>query len=143
MDDDVLDGPGNATLSVAAILAESAHRYPAKTTGSSEGQSGPQSRATYRELWDDARRVAGVLRSRGVQRGDRVAMLVPNVPDFPRIYYAILAIGAVAVPIHLLFKKDEIAHVLQDSGAKMVVIGATSLGEALPAAMEVGVDAVS
>src|SRR3978361_1975669 len=143
MNDDVLDGPGNATISVAAILAESAHRYPGKTAVIWAGQTGPQSRATYRELWEDARRIAGVLRARGVQRGDRVAMLVPNVPDFPRVYYAILAIGAVAVPIHLLFKRDEIAHVLRDSGAKVAVIGATSLGEALPAAMEVGVDAVS
>ena len=84
-----------------------------------------------------------MLKARGVGRGDRVAMLVPNVPDFPKVYFAILAIGAVAVPIHLLFKREEIALVLKDSGAKLVVIGATSLGEALPAAMETGVDAVS
>src|SRR4051794_31517883 len=119
MNDDVLDGPGNATLSVATILAESAHRYPDKTAVIWAGQSGPHATATYRELWEDAKRIAGVLRQRGVGRGDRVAMLVPNVPDFPRIYYAILAVGAVAVPIHLLFKREEIAHVLRDSGAKL------------------------
>ncbi|MGT2427467.1 long-chain-fatty-acid--CoA ligase [Amnibacterium kyonggiense] len=143
MNDDVLDGPGNATISVATILAESAHRYPDKTAVIWAGQTGPQSRATYGELWRDAKAIAGALKARGVGRGDRVAMLVPNVPDFPRVYYAVLAIGAVAVPIHLLFKRDEIAHVLRDSAAKLVVIGAPSLGEALPAAMEVGVDAVS
>ena len=143
MNDDVLTGPGNATLSVATILAESAHRYRDKTAVIWAGQSGPQAQATYGELWRDAKAVAGALKARGVGRGDRVAMLVPNVPDFPRIYYAILAIGAVAVPIHLLFKRDEIAHVLRDSGAKLVVIGAPSLGEALPAAMEAGIDAVS
>jgi long-chain acyl-CoA synthetase len=143
MNDDVLTGPGHATLSVATILAESAHRYPDKTAVIWAGQTGPQAQATYGELWRDAKLIGGVLKARGVQRGDRVAMLVPNVPDFPRVYYAILAIGAVAVPIHLLFKRDEIAHVLRDSGAKLVVIGATSLGEALPAAMEVGIDAVS
>ncbi len=143
MDDDVLQGPGYATVSVAAILAESAHRYPDKTAVIWAGQTGPQASATYSELWRDAKAIAGALRARGVQRGDRVAMLVPNVPDFPRVYFAVLAIGAVAVPIHLLFKRDEIAHVLRDSGAKLVVIGAPSLGEALPAAMEVGVDAVS
>ncbi|WP_375406240.1 long-chain fatty acid--CoA ligase [uncultured Amnibacterium sp.] len=143
MDDDVLTGPGHATISVAAILAESAHRYPDKTAVIWTGQTGPQAQATYSELWRDAKLIAGVLRSRGIGRGDRVAMLVPNVPDFPRVYYAILAIGAVAVPIHLLFKREEIALVLRDSGAKLVVIGATSLGEALPAALENGVDAVS
>jgi len=143
MNDDVLDGPGNATISVATILAESAHRYPDKTAVIWAGQTGPQARATYAELWRDAKAIAGALRARGVGRGDRVAILVPNVPDFPRVYFAVLAIGAVAVPIHLLFKRDEIAHVLRDSGAKLIVIGAPSLGEALPAAMEVGVDAVS
>ncbi|WP_375389210.1 AMP-binding protein, partial [uncultured Amnibacterium sp.] len=102
MNDDVLNGPGNATLSVAAILAESAHRYPDKTAVIWAGQTGPQARATYSELWRDAKAIGGALRARGIGRGDRVAMLVPNVPDFPRIYYAILAIGAVAVPIHLL-----------------------------------------
>ena len=143
MNDDVLDGPGFATVSVATILAESAHRRPDKTAVIWAGQTGPQARATYSELWRDAKAVAAVLRARGVGRGDRVAMLVPNVPDFPRIYYAILALGAVVVPIHLLFKRDEIAHVLKDSGAVMVVIGAPSLAEALPAAMAAGVDAVS
>jgi long-chain acyl-CoA synthetase len=143
MNDDVLDGPGNATLSVATILAESAHRFPDKTAVIWAGQSGPHASATYGELWEDAKRVGAVLRSRGIGRGDRVAILVPNVPDFPKVYYGILAIGAVAVPIHLLFKREEIALVLRDSGAKLVVIGATSLGEALPAAMETGVDAVS
>ena len=87
--------------------------------------------------------MSGVLRDRGVGRGDRVAMMIPNVPDFARVYYGILALGAVAVPIHLLFKSAEIVHVLQDSGAKLVVVGASSLGEALPAASASGVGAVS
>jgi long-chain acyl-CoA synthetase len=141
--DDVLTGPGHATLSVAALLAESAKRYPDKPAVIWAGQTGPAASATYGELWRDARRIAGALRELGVGRGDRVAMLVPNVPDFPRVYYAIEAIGAVAVPIHLLFKREEIAHVLRDSGARLVVIGATSMGEALPAATDAGVDAVS
>ncbi len=143
MNDDVLTGPGYGTLSVATILAESAHRFPDKTAVIWAGQTGPQASATYGELWRDAKAIAGVLREQGVGRGDRVAMLVPNVPDFPRVYFGILALGAVAVPIHLLFKRDEIAHVLADSGAKLVVVGATSLGEALPAAAEAGVPAVS
>lgn len=143
MTDVTLTGPGNATLSVAALLAESAHRYPDTVAVIWAGQTGPAARATYAELWRDARAIAGVLGARGVGRGDRVAMLVPNVPDFPRVYFAILALGAVAVPIHLLFKREEIAHVLRDSGAKVAVIAASSLGEALPAATEAGVDAVS
>jgi long-chain acyl-CoA synthetase len=59
------------------------------------------------------------------------------------VYYAILALGAVAVPVHLLFKHDEIEHVLRDSGAKVAVVAATSLQEALPAAAAVGIPVVS
>jgi long-chain acyl-CoA synthetase len=143
MNDEVLTGPGNATISVAALLAESAKRYPDKPAVIWAGQTGPAASATYGELWRDALRFAGAMRARGIRRGDRVAMLVPNVPDFPRVYFAIQALGAVAVPIHLLFKRDEIGHVLRDSGARLVVIGATSIGEALPAATDAGVDAVS
>ncbi len=143
MHDDVLTGPGYGTLSVATILAESAHRHPDKTAVIQAGRSGPGATATYGELWRDAKRIAGALLALGVGRGDRVAILIPNVPDFPRIYSAVLAIGAVAVPVHLLFKREEIAHVLRDSGASLVIVGAPSLAEALPAAQDVGVRAVS
>jgi long-chain acyl-CoA synthetase len=61
-------------------------------------------------------------------------MLVPNVPDFPRVYYAILALGAVVVPIHLLFKTEEIRFVLEDAEADLLVAAAPLLGEAAPAA---------
>ena len=141
--DDVLTGSGNATLSTASILAETAWRYPQKTAVIWAGQSGPDSQVTYGELWEQAKAVAGVLRDRGVGVGDRVAMMVPNVPAFPRIYYAILALGAVVVPIHLLYKREEIEHVLRDSGTTVAVIAAPSLGEALPAASGLGIDAVS
>ncbi|MFZ7087708.1 long-chain-fatty-acid--CoA ligase [Curtobacterium sp. RRHDQ10] len=143
MNDDVLTGPGLATLSVAAILAESAHRHPDKAAVIWAGNDGPDHEVSYGDLWDQARATAAVLREQGVGKGDRVAMLIPNVPAFPRVYYAILALGAVAVPVHLLFKHDEIEHVLRDSGAKLAVVAATSLQEALPAAAAVGIPVLS
>jgi len=141
--DDVLTGSGNATLSVASILADAAWRRPDKTALIWAGQTGPDARVTYGDLWAQTKAVAGVLRDRGIGEGDRVAMMVPNVPMFARVYYAVLALGAVVVPIHLLYKKEEIEHVLKDSGAKLVVIAAPSLGEALPAAAGLGLDALS
>ncbi|KQO65125.1 long-chain-fatty-acid--CoA ligase [Curtobacterium sp. Leaf261] len=143
MNDDVLTGPGLATLSVAAILAESAHRHPDKTAVIWAGNDGPEHEVSYRDLWDQARATAGVLRDMGIGKGDRVAMIIPNVPAFPRVYYAILALGAVAVPVHLLFKHDEIEHVLRDSGAKVAVVAAPMLGEALPAAAAVSIPVLS
>jgi long-chain acyl-CoA synthetase len=143
MNDDVLHGPGYATLSIASILFESAQRHPDRTAVIWAGNTGPDASVTYRDLWAETRAVAGVLRERGIGPGDRVAMMVPNVPAFPRIYYAVLALGAVVVPIHLLFKRDEIGFVLKDSGATLLVLAASSLEEALPAAAAAAVDTLS
>jgi long-chain acyl-CoA synthetase len=141
--DDVLTGPGNATLSAASILAESAWRWPQKTALIWAGGSGPDARVAYGDLWAQTKTIAGMLRDRGVRPGDRVAMMIPNVPAFARVYYAVLSLGAVVVPIHLLFKNEEIQYVLRDSGAVLAVIAAPSLGEGLPAAAAVGVEAMS
>ncbi len=78
-------------------------------------------RLTYAELEHSVRRLAGWLRGQGIGEGDRVALMLPNVPAFPVIYYAALRIGAVVVPMNPLFKRREIEFYLQDSGAKLLV----------------------
>jgi long-chain acyl-CoA synthetase len=93
--------------------------------------------------WEQARRYAAVLRERGIKPGDRVAILIPNVPQFAFAYYGILALGACVVPIHSLLKSEEIAYALKDSDAKMLIAAAPLIGEGLPAALEVGVDILS
>jgi len=105
-----------STLSLASLLAESALRHPDRTAVVFSGQQ-----ISYQRLWEDSRRYAAVLRDRGIGAGDRVALLVPNVPDFPRFYYGTLALGAVVVPVHSLLTPDEIVYVLEDSGAKLLV----------------------
>ncbi|BDZ49519.1 hypothetical protein GCM10025867_17600 [Frondihabitans sucicola] len=67
-----------ATASVASILKESADRFPDEIAVT----VGPVS-TTYSELWRQTREYAGALRAKGVTEGSRVAMLVPNVADFP------------------------------------------------------------
>jgi long-chain acyl-CoA synthetase len=66
-------------------------------------------------------RAAGVLRSRGVEPGDRVGMQLPNVPYFPIVYFGALRIGAVVVPMNPLLKDREVAYHLSDSGSKLLV----------------------
>ncbi|GAA4671803.1 long-chain-fatty-acid--CoA ligase [Frondihabitans cladoniiphilus] len=127
-----------ATASVAAILKESADRFPDEIAV----VVGPQS-TSYRQLWDETRAYAGALRLKGVTPGSKVAMLIPNVADFPRVYYAILALGAVAVPIHALLKQHEIEYVLQDSGSTMLVCAAPLLAEGAAGAGLAGVDVVT
>jgi long-chain acyl-CoA synthetase len=129
---------GHATASVAAILAESAARHPDDVAV----VVGPTS-TTYAELWQQTLAYAGALRARGVGPGDRVAMLVPNVADFPRVYYATLALGAVAVPVHALLKRHEIEYVLRDSGSRLLVCAAPLLAEGGAGARLAGVDVVT
>lgn len=113
------------SLSAAAILAESAARrpeHPAVLYGAE--------RVSYRELWYSARQYAAVLRDRGIGPGDRVALLLPNTPEFPAVYFGVLALGAVVVPVNTLLKSAEIEHVLRDSGAKALVCAGSFLEEA-------------
>ena len=126
------------TLSLAAVLAEPAWRTPEKTAvivGSGEGAE----RLSYGELWAQALGQAGALRDLGVQPGDRVALMCPNVPDFPRSYYAILAAGGVVVPVHMLLTAEEISYILRDSGAKLLVAHAIRAEDAVKAAALAGV----
>jgi len=74
-------------------------------------------RISYADMASAARRVANLLRAKGVGHGDKVAMMIPNTPHFPIIYYGILQAGAVVVPVNVLYRKQEIEHCLEDSGA--------------------------
>ncbi|HTU81930.1 MAG TPA: long-chain fatty acid--CoA ligase [Candidatus Acidoferrales bacterium] len=125
-------------LALACILAEAARRHPERTALIAEGR-----RIGYRDLWEEARAYAAVLRDRGVRPGDRVAMMLPNVPDFPRVYYAVLALGAVVVPIHALLTAGEVAYLLRDSGATLMVCAGPLLPAGLRAARETGIVCLS
>ena len=100
-------------LSLATLLEDSARTYPDRIAVIQGDR-----RLTYAETDALARRVASVLHARGVQRGDRVVLACPNIPEFPVIYYGILKAGAVVVPINVLLKSDEIEYHLTDAGAK-------------------------
>lgn len=125
-------------LSLAAVLAESARRHP-DTVAVVDGPL----RVTYAELWLEARCHAAALIRLGVGPGDRVALLAPNVIDFPRVYYAVLAAGAVVVPVHLLLTPDEAAYQLRDSGVKLLVCHTSQLALGAAAAERAGVELVT
>jgi long-chain acyl-CoA synthetase len=75
---------------------------------------------SYGMLDEASARIAGLLAARGVAAGDRVGLILPNVPYFPVVLYGILRLGAVAVPMNPLLKGREVAFHLGDSGAKAV-----------------------
>jgi long-chain acyl-CoA synthetase len=97
---------------------------------------------SYDELLDGARRVTALLRSKGVGPGDRVGLVLPNVPPFPVLFYGALAAGAVVVPMNPLLKAREVKYYLEDSGASVVFAWEAMAEEAGKAATEVGIDCI-
>ena len=75
---------------------------------------------TYREIDDSSNRVANALVGLGINRGDRVAIYLPNIPEFAVVYYGILKAGAIAVSINSIFKQQEVAFILNDSGSRVL-----------------------
>jgi long-chain acyl-CoA synthetase len=97
---------------------------------------------TYSELQDAADRVTSVLSSLGIVPGDRVAIMLPNVPAFPIAFYGALGAGAVVVPMNPLLKGREVAYYLSDSGTKVLFAWHTAAGEAAKGAAEAGAQVI-
>ncbi|BBX62396.1 AMP-binding protein [Mycobacterium saskatchewanense] len=76
---------------------------------------------TYREVAEHSHRLAAGLSELGVRPGDRVGMLMANYPEFVTLKFAIARLGAVAVPFNYLYRRDELAFVLADSGCRVLV----------------------
>jgi long-chain acyl-CoA synthetase len=103
-------------LNLASLLTESAGRAPdspAIRLGEVE--------LSYGELDDRSARLASLLSEIGVEAGDRVGVMLPNVLEFPIAYYGVLRLGGIVVPMNVLLKRREIAFYLEDSGAKLLL----------------------
>ena len=99
------------------LLDDAAESHPEATATIFFGR-----RRSYRGLHRDVVRFAAGLRALGVRPGDRVAIMLPNCPQFLIAFYATLRIGAVVVPCNPLYTPREIAHQLADSGAETIVV---------------------
>ena len=94
-------------------------------------------RLTYRELAAEAQRVARALRASGVEPGDRVAYLMPNLPEMLIAHYAVPLAGAVLVAVNTRLTAEEVAYILSHSGARIMVVDAALLATAEAAAKDV------
>ncbi|MFC4946039.1 long-chain-fatty-acid--CoA ligase [Pseudonocardia sp. GCM10023141] len=98
---------------------------------------------TYSELHAQAAAAAGMLQARGIEPGDRIGIVLPNVPAFPVLFYGALLAGATVVPMNPLLKAREVEYYLKDSGMSLV-FGWDGGGDAVTAGGKaVGVDAVT
>ena len=78
-------------------------------------------RLTYAELWGYVGKLAAALREQGVAAGERVALLLPNCPQFVISYYALLKLGATVVPINPLSTETELLHIMRDGQVKAAI----------------------
>ena len=79
-------------------------------------------RIRYRELGKRVDRFANALASMGIGKGDRVALVLPNIPAYPIAHFAVLKLGGILVPTNPLYVERELQYQLSDSGAETVVI---------------------
>jgi long-chain acyl-CoA synthetase len=124
-------------LNLASIVADSAERSPdapAIRLGEVE--------LDYKDLDDGSTRIAALLRDKGLQRGDRVGVMLPNVPQFPIAYYGVLRAGGIVVPMNVLLKRREIAFYLEDSGAKLLLAWHGFAGEAADGTVDAGAEMI-
>ncbi|WP_328476718.1 long-chain fatty acid--CoA ligase [Streptomyces sp. NBC_00377] len=119
---------------LAQFLVETAQRRP----GSPALRLGEQV-ISYAELDDRSARAAALLRAEGVRPGDRVALMLPNVPEFVVLYYGILRAGGIVVPMNPLLKTRESAYHLDDSGAVLLFEWHRAPGEGAQGAAAAGV----
>ena len=111
--------PPNLTyprVPIYCLLDETAARCPAKSCANFFGK-----RLTYQRIKDLADRFAVGIRDLGVQKGDRVVMLMPNSPQFLIAYYGLLKAGAVIVPLNPLSTERELEFHFSDSGAETAI----------------------
>ena len=104
-------------------LAENLDRT-SRARGRSSALTLGDSVTSFADLDLGSRRVAGFLDERGVRPGDRVGVVVPDEPAFAVLYYGILRLGAVVVPLDPSLDEHELRHLLLDSGAGVLVASA-------------------
>jgi long-chain acyl-CoA synthetase len=118
-------------------LVASAREFPEHTALRMDDQV-----LTYAGLDDITARLAHMMTSMGIEPGDRIGLMVPNVPEFGLVFYAALRAGAVVVPINPLLKEREIAYYLGDSGARFLFAWHQIADVAAAGAKEAGAEPV-
>ena len=102
--------------SLGDFLAGAVHRNPGKVFLQIAGQE-----ITYGRFWSRVRQAAGMFESLGIQRGDRVCLFLPNVPEFHYCWFGLSLLGAISVPVNTAYKRDEAAYIFDNAGARAIV----------------------
>ena len=120
------------SFNLATILRESAESVPDKVL-----VHAGHTALTYAQVDESSGRVAASLLALGLQRGDKVAVQLPNVPEFLFAYFGILKAGLVMVPLNPLLVAPEVAYHLHNSDARLLITFETFAAEALKGATQI------
>lgn len=104
-------------LSVFGMLESSARKHPDATALAWFGR-----RLSYSRLLSEVERCSAALAALGVTKGDRVALVMPNCPQYVIAFYACVRLGAIAVGNNVLYTKREMEHQLRDCGPRAVIV---------------------
>ncbi len=115
---------GDESMNIASNLDQAAQSFPDKTVIQFEERS-----MTYKELQSKTDCLAAGLKKLGIIPGDRVAILMPNIPEFAVVYYAIQKTGAIAVSLNVMLKQDEVSYIINNSGAATLFTTQALAGE--------------
>ena len=119
-------------MTLGERLSETAREHPRRVALIYEGR-----RYAYRELDALAEGLAAGLAGLGVSMGDRVALLLPNCPEFAVAYFGVVKAGATVVPLNIFLTAPELSYIINDSGCGVIISGpefADRLGEVIKAA---------
>jgi long-chain acyl-CoA synthetase len=120
-------------MNLAANVLRSAQRFPDRPAVRLDDTV-----LSFTDLDALSARAAAMLRDSGVRPGDRVAVMLPNIPEFAIVYYGILRAGAVVVPMSPLLKEREVAYYLADSGSRLIFAWCSCAEEATAGSAQAG-----
>jgi len=98
------------------FLKDAAQRFPRRVAVDFMGTT-----TSFAKLWDEVQSLAAGLQAKGLKKGDRVALMLPNCPAYIQFYCAVLLAGGVVVNVNPLYSPHELAHILTDSDPKLAV----------------------
>ena len=104
-------------MNSSQLLARNARKYP-----QTEAIIGMGKRYTYKELDMLVNRFAHGLKRKGLEKGDKAVLFMPNVPEFAVAYFAVQRLGAIIVPINAKMTLSEVEYVLENSNAKVFIV---------------------
>jgi len=108
---------GTIDISLTRFLKEAVERYEDRPVMTYEGNA-----TSYKQLLEKSERLAAAFAESGVSKGDRVALMLPNCPEYVVSFFAVARIGAIVTQVNPIYVGRELEHILNDSGAETIVV---------------------